>query len=324
MATPADTMLNSLYALVQTQGEQIAALQSTIGELTSQFAALRQPPSPTPQEEPLPSTSTTVPPFSIKPKAPTPKPYDGKADGLESWLSRMRSLISYMPTVSLYDRTGVEYAILHLEGQALEVMDARVRETGDTCAGCDNWLEFAQLLRDYFGPADPDITGRAKLRVLKQTGSVQQYTDAFLKLIRSMRSPPADLDQRELYIGGLKENPQAYVRGQFPKDLRTATTIALLWDKTLYPIMSDKRPKATSPAVTSSTATPMDLGAIQAQPKKPQPKPKPKPHAPASSALPKLSKLTPEERKRCDELGLCYRCREGKHFAAECPRFAKN
>ena len=35
-------------------------------------------------------------------------------------------------------------------------------------------------------------------------------------------------------------------------------------------------------------------------------------------------KLTPEERARCDELGLCYRCRHPGHLAVRCEEFARN
>ena len=35
----------------------------------------------------------------------------------------------------------------------------------------------------------------------------------------------------------------------------------------------------------------------------------------------RVGKLTPEERKRCIEKGLCFRCRKLGHLSGECPSF---
>ena len=35
----------------------------------------------------------------------------------------------------------------------------------------------------------------------------------------------------------------------------------------------------------------------------------------------RVGKLTPEERKRCIEKGLCFRCRKPGHLSGECPSF---
>jgi len=35
----------------------------------------------------------------------------------------------------------------------------------------------------------------------------------------------------------------------------------------------------------------------------------------------KISKLTPEERKRCQEKGLCFHCRKSGHLSNVCPTF---
>ena len=37
----------------------------------------------------------------------------------------------------------------------------------------------------------------------------------------------------------------------------------------------------------------------------------------------KVSKLTPEERKRCIEEKLCFRCRKPSHLSTACPAFAQ-
>jgi hypothetical protein len=35
----------------------------------------------------------------------------------------------------------------------------------------------------------------------------------------------------------------------------------------------------------------------------------------------RVAKLTPDERKRCIEKGLCFRCRKSGHLSNECPHF---
>ena len=36
----------------------------------------------------------------------------------------------------------------------------------------------------------------------------------------------------------------------------------------------------------------------------------------------KVARLTPEERKRCIEKGLCFRCRKPGHLSGACPTFS--
>ena len=272
-----------------------------------------------------------VPPPKIKvPRIPS---FAGERESdLEPWLSQARSIISASEGLSLDTPVCVTYASLFLEKKARTVWDHRVRETGDLLGNCACWNDFAALLKKLLGPSNTDITGRAKLRELRQTGSVHSYLDHFLRLARSLETAMHDLDLREFFIGGLKSEVQQYVRQQFPATFHEAQTASTLYDSTFYrkaPSSSQHHRSSSSQynQRSSSRGDPMDLGAMEARGRSASrsssrgPSRSPSAHRSKSpaGAPPRLATLTTEERARCMKDGLCFRCRKPGHTSSSCP-----
>jgi hypothetical protein len=309
---------------------------ATIERLEMRLAALSTasapdpavpPPAPPPTASPLTGPSVSMP----FPRIPKLTMFAGNERDLEPWLSQAHAIIDVTPGLSLTDFTCVAYAQLFLEKKARTVWDHRVRETNNKHALCTNWEDLCALLRKLLGPANTDITGRAQLRTLRQTSSVQNYTDVYLRIVRSMDTPMQDIDLRESYIGGLKPGVQQHVRQKEPTTFHDAQTAASLYDKTIFGLYKKG---------SSSDHAPMELGSASTSrhsrphrpPSRPAPSRSPSPHARRSSTParpqrspspgPRLCALTAEERARCIKDGLCFRCRQPGHMTSDCPKSA--
>ena len=277
-----------------------------------------------------PPTTAPANPFSAMhqyPRAPKVPQFNGNESKLESWLSQTESILMITPGISLSDVSCVNYACLFLEDKARLAWDHRARELEDKAAGCHNWHAFSTLLRKLLGATNTDITGRARLRDLRQTGSVQTYAETFLRYARSLETPMPDLELREQFIHGLKRDVQQYIRQQHPDSFHDAQTAATLYDKTFYGLF-----KKTS---SSSSAVPMELGSVSTSrrhvridSRSPSPgpsnrrsyTPRASNHRSHSPAPARLNALTAEERQRCIDENLCFRCRQPGHRTSSCPK----
>lgn len=314
-------------------------LEARMSRLESMFMRLEvllqtaHVPAPVPAPAPAPATvvssSHPIKVSSQDPKLPKIQPYSGKEAELEAWLSQTGKICALTNGVRLEDSSCVKYARLHLSGNALAVFDSKCLELQHNpqyadsweIAGCRNWQDFETLLRLHLGPPNPDITGRQALRALKQKGAVAPYTQSFLAILRTFKTPMLDLDKREAYIAGLKPKVMEHVRGHLPSTatLQDAIITATTWDKTMWH-MSHK-PSGDTPSASKPGHTPMDLGALQAS------------LANIEARMDKLAavntksagsgrvpKLSPEERERCIQEHLCFRCRKPGHSASNCPQ----
>jgi hypothetical protein len=158
----------------------------------------------------------------------------------------------------------------------------------------------------------------------------------------------ADLEQRELYIGGLKKGPMQFVRQKISPGatLQDATAAAHLYDRTISSSASSSMANTHSPthptfhSHSHSHNTPMDIGTMSvrfdspassqrsaASSRSPSPDPRrptcqrpsgsKRNGSPAPSRSPTLSTA---ERAWCDREHRCYHCKKVvRHKASECP-----
>lgn len=163
---------------------------------------------------------------------------------------------------------------------------------------------------------------RAKLRAIKYKGSVS----ALVTLI----------DRLCLHIPNISESERIdRFTAALPSEIRVPLAVqtpgtvsyAELCDKAERIDHAIKGAKESQPSTSrGGSSTPMEVNALSPSKFVPKGKPKgkpaqePKPQAPkADGQAAKLPKLTPEEKERLKEQGLCFRCRVGKHTALECP-----
>ena len=316
-----------------------SALQAMQQQLNHMALAQAAPPV-APPAPPVPPTAPAAYSGQIL-RLPKIQQFSGDRESdLEPWLSQTRSIVNASDNVKLTDISCIRYTHVYLEQKARLVFDAQVTATGSDTANCKNWDEFAALLRRLLGPHNSDITGRQRIRDLRQTGSVSSYTSSFLRLARSLETPMQDLDLREFYVGGLKSDVQQYIRQQFPATLHDAHVAAALYDSTFYRKSSSnnnshrpnhQRPEPMDLGYTSASARPgrsisrtSSRQSSRASSRSRSPAPRIRSHSSerlhaTTSERPRLTTLTPEERERCMREHLCFRCRKSGHSATNCP-----
>ena len=318
--------------------QQASQMQSALNELLRRFESLQLE-----HRELLARTSRPDGPRLKPPRIPM---FAGEEHLLEPWLSQAGAIMSEAG-MDLQDGKCVRFVALYLEKKARTVWDSRVREMHDAQGGCTTFDAFRSLLRNLLGPANSDVVGRARLRDLRQDKSVHAYLDAFLKLTRSLATPMPYLEQRELFIGGLRRGPMQFVR-QHLVDASTfhdAAIAAQLYDRTMSHTAASgyesREPRShSSPmelghmhAVRSDSPAHSDRSSASVRSRTPSPAPRSgrnlTPYRPArrtESPSPhvRLSALTAVEREKCIAENRCFRCRKVGHVSRECPRHQKN
>lgn len=337
-STPMDATQAILSEIVSAKQERYE-LMGHIRALSLQFTQMQQAPGTAPAQAPAPAPPTASTSYTGNNlRLPKIQQFTGERENdLEPWLSQTRSIVQASDNVRLTDSSCVSVVHIFLVQKARLVFDAQVTATGSDTAGCHNWDQFAALLRRLLGPHNSDITGRQRLRDLRQTGSVSSYTATFLRLARSLETPMQDLDLREFFVGGLKLDVQQYIRQQFPATFHDAHVSAALYDTTFYRKASSGN--SNRPSHSASRPQPMDLGYTASSSRHGRSRsrtssrassrsrsPGPRNRSPSAERLnatmserPRLTTLTPEERERCMRENLCFRCRKPGHPASRCP-----
>ena len=323
-----EQIVQQQHLMLQQQQQQLAAMQVEIQRLN--------------QAASVPHVGGETSARGVRPKPPRIPFYGGAESGLEPWISQAGAILE-VSGVDLQSKTAVQYASLYLEGKARTVWDHFVREcqvSGDECA---SFTAFSDQLRRLLGPMNADVVGRAKIRTLRQKRDVHSYTEAFLKILRSLETPLGDLNAREDFIGGLKPAVMNFVRQKIPAHatLQEALAAAQLFDRTLtYSHDSGRQ-------FRSRDSDPMDLGVMHANLPSTSASASPassRSASPASRRSPerssrgrashrqsspkrrspspvpaRLTLLTDSEREKCKQEGRCFRCRKRGHRKAECP-----
>ncbi|XP_021773518.1 uncharacterized protein LOC110737466 [Chenopodium quinoa] len=140
--------------------------------------------------------------------------FDG--DDLKSWLYKCNQ---FFDLDGISDENKISLAVIHLEGRALLWHQNFMKNTPQC-----SWTEYVAGITARFGEIyDDPIAG---LKALKQTGTIQEYHDAFDALASRL-----NLSQEYLiscYIGGLEEEIQLAVRMFSPTTIQQSHCLAKL------------------------------------------------------------------------------------------------
>ena len=156
-----------------------------------------------------------------------------------------------------------------------------------------NWWTLRILMLEQFTEINRLTTLRDQYDAIKQTGSVQAYVTKFQSVILELPEKSEE-DRVHKFLKGLKPQVQVATRTQRPQTLIDAMKVADEADRAIY----DSTPRARTSAIVTKKAgasggkaEPMQLGAVS---------------------------LTPEDKLRCQQEGLCYNCMKPGHAARDC------
>ena len=328
--------LAAAYGIVTTQ---FTELNQLVHELLQRVPALPQP-APEAFSPALPATFASASSSSSSSlRCPKPSEYNGSQKELKTWLSRTTDILR-CNNVNLDSPDCILYVCTFLTGNARTLWDAEVAaHPNEPFAGLRNWNDFQALLTRFVEDPYPERRARSKLRELRQTGSVKDYTNQFLRL--SALLPNRDeADKFDDYVTGLKPTVRQYVLLSNVTTLEQARIKAheIDMDPAARALSSSSSSRQYSSRHSSSSATPMELGTVSTSARRGRSvsrhfrSPSASParsrssgrSASTSSAAPRfvpLNQLSADERAELIAKKACFYCRQpdAGHRVDNCP-----
>jgi hypothetical protein len=184
----------------------------------------------------------------VKPQLPL---FDGR--NVRAYLAQFSVVVAYLIAVDATWNNEARIILLlaaHLTGAAATWLVAQQNANG----GVLPWAtldDFKQALITRFAPVEGNLMSRRQLSRLKQTGPVRRYNDRFTALLNDITDVDAN-EARWRYLEGLKPLVAAQVQCHHPATLHRAMELAQAFDEITF-------------RTSTSTAVPMELGAIEAR-----------------------------------------------------------
>src|SRR5436190_1072429 len=160
------------------------------------------------------------------------EPFHGKpAAKVAQFLDQLRHAFEFSPLGSKTEEEKVSYAISRLRDSAFEWVQAyRCKEPRPAWLG--NFDSFAEELTHRFSKPVSSHRASARLRTLKQTGSVADYATEFLQAAAALNWPDSPL--MDYFYNGLKEAVKdELARAPEPADLDAYLQLAINIDNRL-------------------------------------------------------------------------------------------
>jgi hypothetical protein len=233
-------------------------------------------------------------------KAGVPQNYDGNIDDAERWMYSVETYFLINSTIYNSDQTKVAVALQYMnDGDARVWADTFYRAAFDKPAvDFGSWKDFKKAFTESFHPVDRMTEALTKLHGLSQTGDVMPYIATF-KTLSSTASLKQDVALIHFFERGLKPG------------LRTA-----IYGKEVVPTTIDKWYTAATQLEANykrSRAVVPNNRSVRPSGHRHVPKPQVRQRDP--DAMDVDRSLTPEERQKCFDKGLCFKCKEKGHRA---------
>jgi len=241
-------------------------------------------------KEQLAATQQQVGRSSGGPKPNKPTTFSGKPGTVDAWVSHMDLYLTGAESAQ-----ALAIAKTYLQGEAFSWFQAYA-----TTSAVADWPTLREALQYRFSPLNKEQAARDMLHKWRQVKDVTTYNRTFQSIVLDIPkiTMPEKIDR---YSRGLK----SYIwEALCTKQYDTVEALMLDALKVEAAKQGSYRGNAQGGAFTAAASkygpAPMDI-----------------------SALP-MTRLTPEERKRCMRDGLCLRCRAKRHLAKDCTKAKRN
>lgn len=260
--------------------------------------------------------------YSSKPRVPPPSEFTGKRENWKTFSSHLSLFFTANAAQYPSDTEKILFAISRLgDGSAFKYMEQYIPDFQKPPEArplvISNYNTFVTVMSENFGILNAHVVAEAQLRSLKQKGSAMDYTNKFLEL--ATETDWNDAAKISQYRLGLKDAVQDMLAlADEPKDFASFTTKAISIDKRQYARSVEKQ---NNQSTSRSVPSPARVALSTYRSSSPAAVATPTPIGPPSMAmdLSHARHITPEEKKRRQEKGLCLYCGAGDHFAKVCP-----
>lgn len=289
-------------AFMQHMAQRILGLEQLVQQQQQQLQAAAPPPAG---------------PVAAKISPAKPDKYNGALGKADQWCFEVEK---YFECCNIRDPQRVPYAGAMLTGNAAIWWRSVCQESAQPLS---TWEAFKADLIYNFKHLDDVKLARDRLRSLRQRTSVAAYYADFTRAVFQIPGITEE-EKMDRFMAGLKPALQREILLREPTTFAAMTKLASKMDALLYSVerrtyqMSGMARSATASAGRHSSfrqgpssATPMELGAIQSGPS-------------TSKASYPRNQLTSAERDKLRREGRCFYCRELGHIADRCPRKPNN
>jgi len=166
-------------------------------------------------------------PVGPAPKIPLQKTFNGESTGavVDEWIDSLEKHIHHYSAHLDDHKKRIDYAVMHLEGKANHWWKSVVSEYTAQGRSVSTWEEFCKVIRRRYQPIEATTLALANLDRLKQTGTVQSYTDYFYKQIGYVKEMTPTI-QVHTYARGLKDLIKIEVIRRKPTTIEEAVICA--------------------------------------------------------------------------------------------------
>ncbi|GLB35582.1 putative reverse transcriptase-rnase h-integrase [Lyophyllum shimeji] len=247
------------------------------------------------------TTTTAAKPAELKIR--TPNDFDGDRSKLNQWLQNIRLYLEMNSDVYNTDRKKITFALSFMNGGTAGPWKETMLDELFALDEWGTWKDFVQEIKDAFSAADAAGDARAKLKVLKQTGTADEYIAEF-KVLAAASQIKEDNSLIEYFMDGLQpklvekvlgvEKPPTTIKGWYDY----ASRFDNQWRRARA-IINRHRQDNKKPSTSSRSYTP------------PRYVPTRDPNAMD------VDRLSLEEREEHFKKGLCFECHKPGHRAAD-------